>query len=177
MARSKEKLIFLKIGSVNLALLYLFSSQCYQHTAVQLPPMAARAQLSPQKVRKVLLCHGRAASGHAKKRADSSWNSASVIKSCAHFISCHTDSWHPWNCILRQLTGCTIWNKKIEGKTNDNFKHSISVARVSGVGKTEGDYFCSLNPASTEKCVSNIDAIIHLASGSCPASEIESRHS
>lgn len=79
--------------------------------------------------------------------------------------------------MLRQLTGCAIWNKKIEGKANGNFKDGISVAMVSGVGKTKGDYFCSLDPACTEKCVGNIDTIIHLVSGSCPASVIESQHS
>lgn len=141
------------------------------------PSTGERAQLTMQKVRKPCCAMDMLPQGMPSNEADSSWNSASVIKSCAHFISCHTDSWHPWNWMLRLLTGCAIWNKKIEGKTNDNFKHHISVAMVSGAGKTEGDYFCSLNPASTEKSVRNIDAIIHLASGSCPASITESQHS
>lgn len=177
MVWSKEKLIFFfLIGPLNLALLYSFSSQRYQHTAVQLPSTGARAQLTMQKVRKSCCAMDMLPQGMPSNEADRSWNSASVIKSCAHFISCHTDSWHPRNWMLRQLTGYSIWNKKTEGKTNDNFNHSISVAMVSGAGKTEGDYFCSLNPASTEKRVSSIDAIMNLASGSCPASIIESRH-
>lgn len=172
----KKSWFFFLIGPLNLALLYSFSSQRYQHTAVQLPSTGARAQLTMQKVRKSCCAMDMLPQGMPSNEADRSWNSASVIKSCAHFISCHTDSWHPRNWMLRQLTGYSIWNKKTEGKTNDNFKHSISVAMVSGAGKTEGDYFCSLSPASTEKRVSSIDAIMNLASGSCPASIIESRH-
>lgn len=49
-SKKKKKADFFLIGSLNLALLYSFSSQCYQHRAVQLPSTGARAQLT-QKVR------------------------------------------------------------------------------------------------------------------------------
>lgn len=136
-----KKSWFFKIGSLKLALLYWCSSQCYWHTAVQLPSTGARTQLTMQKVPKSCCGMDMLPQGMPSNQADSSWNSASVIKSCAHFISCHTDSWHPRSWVLRQLTGCAIWNKKIEGKSSDNFKHSFSVVMVSGVGKTEGEFF------------------------------------
>lgn len=75
-----------------------------QHTVIQCGSVHAwQCIVSPQ--RKTCCAMDMLSQGMPSIKADSLWNSASVIKPCVQCISLHTDSRHPWNCMLVQFDG------------------------------------------------------------------------
>lgn len=74
-------------------------------------------------------------------KADSLWNSASVIKPCVQCISYTPIIGIHGSACQYSLMGGTIWNKGIGRKNNGCFKSCLSVAMVPGKAKQKVTIF------------------------------------